>query len=96
MQCDCITATEKRMADHMTESLGVQATATCKGTLLVLGKHTLDAHIGIPFEVKADKTGFKKGKVMNMTASYCPFCGTRTTPEPAVSATADTAPSAAG
>jgi hypothetical protein len=82
MNCDCVTKTEEKFADHFRKDAGDSVSARCMATAF-----SISADLGnvafavvIPFSVKGDKKGFTaaKGKIVNFTASFCPFCGVST------------------
>lgn len=72
MQCNCIHETTQKMTEHMKEKLGDTAKAECNNIVLLFSGET---RFSIPFQITADKPGYRKGKVMNMVANYCPICG---------------------
>lgn len=89
MQCNCIEETTKRMTERMTSQLGATAKAECKGTsLIVTDEMGLEVAFVIPFQITADKPGYRKGKVMNMVGNFCPICG-KSAKKPKDEATAD-------
>lgn len=84
MQCDCITEATKNMTELMQKQLGSSAKAECKSLGMIVTKDLgIQDAMFIPFEITADKPGYRKGKQMNMTANFCPICGTRINPESA-------------
>ena len=89
MNCDCISKTEKMMAEHMKTAAGDGVTATCMSTGFGIRDSGLELIINIPFRIKGSNKGFtsEKGKTVNFCATYCPFCGVRTL-KPKVEATA--------
>lgn len=91
MQCNCITETTQRITEHVKAQLGDTAKADCKSTVITFGE-SLDAMFAIHFEITADKPGYRKGKVMNMVVSYCPFCGKPAKPPKAEAPAAQPAP----
>jgi hypothetical protein len=76
MNCNCISATEKKLADYMKPQAGDDAKATCEATVFQLTQ-TMRLMIRIPFRVRGSKKGFtsEKGKEVPFTAAFCPFCG---------------------
>lgn len=75
MNCNCFQDLKKRMADKFTEDLGVAATVECQNTaLLLVGNRMVSTPI-TNFKITANAKGYVKGKIMPVTANYCPFCG---------------------
>jgi hypothetical protein len=75
MTCNCVRDNEARIANHYSERLGTQAEASAKNIAFTLdgGERAF-----IVYTVRADKTGWKKGKDTNMFFNFCPFCGEKT------------------
>lgn len=80
MNCNCISDTEKKIAEYMQSQAGDNAKAACDIAGFTLGQNDLAVALLIPFRVKGSKKGYtsEKGKTINMTASFCPFCGVST------------------
>lgn len=76
--CDCIKENEKRISEHYTEKLGVEAKATAKCVAIVFGE-TLSSKPFMPMMVKANVTGYRseKGKEVSFFFNYCPWCGVK-------------------
>lgn len=72
MTCNCVRDNEARIAEHYSKRLGTPAEASAKNLAFTLdgGERAF-----IVYTVRADKTGWKKGKDTNMFFNYCPFCG---------------------
>lgn len=96
MQCNCISDTEKAMTERAQSKHGATAKAQCKGTAFIV-TDDLDVHTAfvIPFNITADKPGYRKGKVMDLVANYCPICGLSVKPPKTANPAPNPAPSPA-
>lgn len=85
MNCNCVSNMEKKMAEYHKPLAGENAKAVCVATAFGLTDKGMHLAIVLPFRVEGDKKGFNsaKGKIVNMHASFCPFCGVSTKPEAA-------------
>lgn len=72
MQCNCIHETTLKMTEHVKGQLGETAKAECNAFVMLL---TGEVRFAVPFQITAERPGYRKGKVMNMVANYCPICG---------------------
>lgn len=77
MTCTCVRDNESRLAKHYSKQLGVPAKAEARNVAIVFGEG-LSERAFLPYAIKADKPGFKKGKEIHMFFSFCPFCGQAT------------------
>jgi hypothetical protein len=77
MNCTCIEDTKKRLADHVKDQAGDNIRVVCNASVIILSGSG-SSGVSIPFAVYGDKKPFSKknGEIINMIASYCPFCGT--------------------
>ncbi|WP_353191374.1 hypothetical protein [Pandoraea pnomenusa] len=80
MNCDCISVTEKRIAEKFSAELGADIKATCMGTGFLVRDNELAVCINTRFKLTGNAKGYQRGKEINMIASYCPFCGKSTKP----------------
>jgi uncharacterized Zn finger protein (UPF0148 family) len=80
MNCNCISNIEKKIQASIEEQLGVSAKVECQATGFTFGQSVRLQHITL-FKVTADAKGYKKGKLTNVLASFCPFCGRSTKEE---------------
>lgn len=87
MNCNCVKELEQKMAKHYREQLGVPAEAKCQNVTFMLTENSMVSRLGNAFKVTAQSKGFIKGKTIQVTGSYCPFCGKAVTETPAEPAT---------
>lgn len=76
MQCDCITTFTNKVKEHADEQLSVSTRVECDNQGITFENNSLSSVVVINFTVKADKTGYKRGKQTKVIANFCPFCGT--------------------
>lgn len=77
--CDCIKKEKKKLKNRIKEIPGyanIEAEyVECDNAVLLLGPvHT---GIAIPFTIYHKPVGRKKKTTVNITATYCPWCGKR-------------------
>jgi hypothetical protein len=65
---------EPKLAKHYSEKLGKPATVECQSIAMVFGA-TLDEVPRLIYTVKADKSGYRKGKETSFMCAFCPVCG---------------------
>lgn len=83
MNCDCISKTEKKLAEYVRPQAGDDVKVECLATAIGIDDDMgLYAAVRIPFSIKGSKKGFTsaKGKEMPCMASFCPICGREARP----------------
>lgn len=76
MSCNCTKEFTDKMAEHVTQQLGVPVKAEYQNETLVLTKELGVVHRHfVSFKITADKPGYRKGKDMPFVIKFCPFCG---------------------
>lgn len=80
MNCDCISATEKRIEEKFSAEVGADIKATCTDVGMFVRGNALDACLYTRFKLTGNAKGYQRGKEIKMIASFCPFCGTSTKP----------------
>lgn len=80
MNCDCISKTEKAIAEKFSAEVGADIKATCMGVGFLVRDNSLDVCINTSFKLTGNAKGYTRGKEIKMIASFCPFCGKSTKP----------------
>lgn len=86
MKCSCLTTIKAKLTEHVTEQgiINPQVTEEFLGINLSTGEGT----ISLVYTVRGDNRPYntRKGKPLNVVASFCPFCGVSAKAEQAVEA----------
>lgn len=77
MNCTCLNDLEKKLAAKYSDELGQPSSAECEAAGFTFGASVRVIH-KTEFKVTANAPGFKRGKLIPVVASFCPFCGTAT------------------
>lgn len=75
MNCNCISDLGEKLTERFTEQLGVEASVTCENEGFLFGKSSASQALFTNFKVTAQAKGYTRGKVIPVSANYCPFCG---------------------
>ena len=81
MNCNCLNEMEDKVANKFADDLGVPVEASCQAVAFGLSENGMVLWHKTEFKVTADAKGFKRGKLVPVMASFCPFCGKSTKQE---------------
>ena len=78
MTCTCTRDNERRVGERVSQKLGVavEVTAQCVAICMTEDLTPVERSF-MPYSLKADKPGYRKGKDMSVFFSYCPWCGVK-------------------
>jgi hypothetical protein len=78
MNCDCLDFNEKKLIEHYTKSGVVNPKVS--PDFLGISLTTGEGIISLTYTVRGDNRPYntQKGKVCNMIAAFCPWCGKST------------------
>jgi hypothetical protein len=74
---------EIKVAEKFAADLGVPVDAQCQGVAFGLADTGVRLWHKTEFKLTADAKGFKRGKLIPVMASFCPFCGKSAKPDDA-------------